>query len=62
MYATDNLLPDNLREELLQDPGGVVEPLPLARRRHDLKLLPRRELLLELVVHLGGQLQRRKHY
>ena len=55
---TDKYLPDDLCEELLKYPCSVVEPLPLARRGDDLQLLPRRELLLELVVHLRGQLQR----
>ena len=50
-------LPPYLPEELLQDPGGVVEPLPLTRRGDDLQLLAGRELLLELLVHLGSKLK-----
>ena len=50
-------IPPDLPEELLQDPGGVVEPLPLPRRGDDLQLLARRELLLELLVHLGSKLK-----
>ena len=43
-------------EELLNTPGSGVQPLPLPSTRHYLQLLPRWKLLLELLVHLLGQL------
>ena len=42
--------------ELLDHPRRSVQALPLSGRAHDLQLLPRRELLLELLVHLFSQL------
>ena len=43
---------DIFEEELCNDFGGIVSLFPLPSRGHDFKLLPRGELLLELLVHL----------
>ena len=48
--------PDIEAVELLDHPGCRVQPLPLPRRADDLQLFPRRELLLELLIHLLSQL------
>ena len=48
--------PDVEAVELLYHPGGSVESFPLPGRADDLQLLPGGELLLELLVHLLGQL------
>ena len=48
--------PDVEAVELLYHPGGSVQSFPLPGRADDLQLLPGGELLLELLVHLLGQL------
>ena len=48
--------PDVEAVELLYHPRGGVESFPLPGRADDLQLLPGGELLLELLVHLLGQL------
>lgn len=45
-------LRDIIAESALNKSGSFVLPFPDPRGRHDLQLLPRRELFLELNVHL----------
>ena len=48
--------PDIEAVELLDHPGCCVQTFPLPGRADNLQLLPRWELLLELLVHLLSQL------
>ena len=48
--------PDIEAVELLDHPRRGVQPFPLPGRADNLQLLPRWELLLELLVHLLSQL------
>ncbi len=53
----DKNSPLDLPKEPLDDPGRVVQFLPLPGRGDDFKLLSRRELLLEFLIHLGSKLE-----
>jgi len=56
LKVSQSSIPDKVSVELLDHPRRSVQALPLSGRAHDLQLLPRWELLLELLVHLLGQL------